>query len=297
MQRADKFGFNRARILIVVVLLLPACDVNHGLTPIRSSISGSVSFQGPPIGTNVAEIRVAATKVFPPLNLTTDIIYGEKIVIDPDSLADGVQEVPFEIKAPLGTYPAVGVLWRESGRSWEVTNILGLYTDPLSFAPKPVTLSDDTLDVTDVAIVANTSYTQRNAFIEGEITFEGEWPPDTEIMALAVFPIVPNPQNPFDFLTLQALDIAVPIFREGSYNYRTRVPGGTYPFVSVFWKGKAGGLLDIRAIGFHACPGDSLSPRTVIVPENSTATGVDIVVKLESLPGGVKYNLGASMCN
>ncbi|MFQ5629891.1 MAG: hypothetical protein ACE5I1_14085 [bacterium] len=284
-------------LLGVPVLFSLSCEVDHGLAPIQTKIMGHVIFDGPPPGSNVAEVRVAATKNFPPQNLTTDVIYSNQLEFSRDPDRTQPDTARFEISAPPGEYQAIGVLWREGGRSWEITNIVGLYTDPAALAPKKVVLSEETPVVDSISIGADWQLAQRNSFIEGEIDFTGEWPEDTEILALAVFPIVPNPDKPLEFLTLQSLDIAIPMFRAEPFQYRTRVPGGTFKFIAVFFKGKSGGLFDVRAIGFHSCPNDSTLPKSVVVPDNATVTGVDIVVDLTSLPGGARYRLDGGECS
>jgi len=280
----------------LLLLMLFSCEIDHGLEPIRTRITGKVIFDKPPTGSNISEIRVVAAKTFPPVNLTTDIILSDKLDLQQDTLSNGTVETPFEIVAPSGIYPAVGVLWREAGQSWELTNILGLYTQGLDFSPIEITLDEENPVVDDIVINAITSFTKRTAFIEGTITTKGTWPADTDLLALAVFPIVPNPANSLDFIQLQAFDITIPIFRDTPFSFRTRVPADTYPFISVFWKGKSGGLLDIRAVGFYSCGSDSTLPGTITVPENTTISGIDITIDLDSLPSGVRYQLESELC-
>jgi hypothetical protein len=296
MQRKSNSHRFLAILLIVSFFTSQSCDIDHGLAPIQTKIMGQVIFDGPPPGSNVAEVRVAATKNFPPENLTTDLIYSNQLEFNRDPNHTGPDTVTFEIVAPPGKYQALGVLWREGGKSWEITNIVGLYTDPVALAPKKVVVSEEMPVITGIEIRADWQLARRNSFLEGNIHFKGEWPEETEILALAVFPIVPNPENPLEFLTLQSLDIAIPLFRTEPFHYRSRVPAGTFKFIAVFYKSKSGGLFDVRAIGFHSCPGDSTLPKAVVVPEDASVTGVDIVVDLSSLPAGARYRLDGGEC-
>lgn len=293
---------NRLAILLsmgagIVLFSLSSCDIDHGLKPPETRISGYVIFDGPPPPPSVAEVRVVAAKRFPPVNLTSDVIFSNQLKFNRDPSRTRPDTVAFEIITAPGSYPATGALWREGGQAWELTNVLGIYTDPLQLAPKVITIDEQNPVFDDVVIESNWQLANRNAFIEGEITFRGEWPQNTELLALAVFPIVPNPQNPLQFLTLQALDIAIPTFSSTPFRYRTRVPAGTHRFIAVFWKGRGSGLLDIRAIGFHRCAGDTLVPRAVVVADSTTASGSDIIVDLSSLPRGVDYALTGALCD
>lgn len=284
---------------LFLLLLVGAigCNFGHGIKPIETGIAGEVVFTGPPPEANVAEIRVVATKRFPPENLTSDLIFSNQLPLRRDRPADQADTVRFEIAANPGLYPATGVLWREAGADWDISNILGLYTDPASFAPRPVEISEAQPVVSDICINADLQLTRRNAFLTGTLSFTGAWPEDTELLALTAFPIVPRPDNPLEFLQVQAIDIAVPVFTEAPFQYRMRVPGGSYKFIAVFWKGKSGGLESIRAVGFFACPDSSMLPAGVKVEENATASGIDMLVDLESLPAGVRYLSDSNGCN
>ncbi|MFQ5632589.1 MAG: hypothetical protein ACE5I1_27795, partial [bacterium] len=105
-----------------IVIFSLSCEIDHGLAPIQTKIMGHVIFDGPSPGSNVAEVRVAATKNFPPQNLTTDVIYSNQLEFSRDPGRTQPDTARFEISAPPGEYQALGVLWRESGRSWEITN-------------------------------------------------------------------------------------------------------------------------------------------------------------------------------
>jgi len=275
-------------------LLLSACKIDHGLAPLKTRIRGKILFQGPTPPEYVAEVRVVAAKRFPPENLTSDVIFSERLPFDPQKDPARLDTVRYELVAEARTYPAVGVLWRRAGAPWELTNILGIYTDPLQFAPKPVTVDETNPVVEGVDILANWDLAFRDAYIQGTIYFRGTWPEDTEILALGMFPIIPK--TAVEFLTIKALDITIPLFREEPYSYRTPVASGVYKFIAVFWKGRNTSIFDIRAIGFYACPGDSLLPLSVAVQPGETKTGVDIVVDFSHLPAGVPYKTVEEPC-
>ncbi len=276
-----------------VAVLWSACEIDHGLRPIETRILGKILFQNAP-PPYAAEARVVATRRFPPENLTSDVVFSDPLPFRRDGDAGQIDTVRYELVVEAGEYPAVGVLWRRGGEEWNITNVLGIYTDPLQFAPRPVIIDEQQPVAENVDILADWELAYRDAYIEGNLYFVGDWPENTEILALGMFPIIPKSQ--IEFLTIKALDITIPLFRNEPYHYRTPVASGTYPFIAVFWKGKGSAVFDIKAVGFYACPTDSTVPRSVQVASGETVTGVDIVVDFSTLPGGVKYQKQGGSC-
>jgi hypothetical protein len=264
----------------ILPLIAASCDYDHGIDPISTKITGEVTFSGQ-APWYVTEVRVAVAKRFPPVDLTEDLLYSERLPKDQAS-------VQYEILATPGDYAATGVLWRRSGEAWTLSNILGLYTTPGSFTPAPVTISPQQPRAENVNMAANWELALRDSYIEGDITFAGVQPADTDIMALAMFPIVP--QSQFDYLSVKALDLNVQK-NVRSFHYRTPVTSGEYKFISIFWKGKTGTIFDVRAIGFYRSPADTTKPGSVTVASGATATGIDFTAYFNSLPGGVDFKI------
>jgi hypothetical protein len=280
--------------LVILPLLWNGCDYDHGIDPIRTKIKGAVIFVGGPPESYVREARVAVAKKFPPENLATDLIYSDPLVFIRDTSRVEPDTVRYELVAEPGTYAAAGVLWRKSGESWDVANILGIYTIPGQLSPAKVVISADRPVADSVNIFADWALAKRDAIISGKIAFKNKWPEDTEIVALAYFPIIPREQ--IDFLTVKALDINVPLFRENSYDYRTAVSSGEYKFIALFWKGRTTSIFDIRAIGFYHCEKDSLLPQAVAVEKDQTKSGVDFEVDFSTLPHGVNFRKDGAPC-
>lgn len=264
---------------IILSLIAASCDYDHGIDPIRTKISGEITFVGT-APSDVYEVRVAVARRFPPVDLTQDLLYSEQ-------LPKNQTVARYEILAAPGTYAATGVLWRRTGEAWTLSNLLALYTAPLSFSPAPVTVPATTEpQPSAVNLSVDWTLALRDAYIEGDITFAGAMPTDTEIMALAMFPIIP--QSQFDFLSVKALDLNVQLGVQ-RFHYRTPVTSGEYKFVSVFWKGKTGSIFDVRAIGFYRSAADTTKPGSVTVASGATATGINLVADFDTLPGGVHY--------
>lgn len=283
----------RTVLLLVGMVQFSGCDFNHGVEPIRTKITGAIIFDGIPPW-YAREARVVLAKKFPPDNLLTDLVYSDPLPFNKDDTRTHPDTVRYELVAQAGVYPAVGVLWRRSGQPWDIANVIGLYVSQTELSPKSVVIDDATPIVSGVDVNVDWRLALRDAYLAGEISFRGEWPSDTEILALAVFPIVPK--SSLDFLSVKALDINIPLFRAEPYKFRTAVASGTYKFITVFWKGKKTNIFDIRAIGFYACPTDSTLPKSVTVGADSTATGIDFVLDFSTLPTGAVYRKDGADC-
>ena len=289
-----KYKISKPLLALTLPLLLwGGCSYDHGIDPIPYRIKGTVVFDGVIPPWYVREARVASAKRFPPENLATDLIYSDPLQFNRDTLRTEPDTLHYDLVVDPGTYPAVGVLWRKSGASWDIANILGIYGIDFtggSLSPKQITINDEQPIADSINVLASWDLTKRDAIIEGDITFQGEWPqgPEgTEIVAIAFFPIIPKTQ--LDFLSVKALDINVPLFQKTPYHYRTAVGSGDYKFIALFWKGRKTSIFDIRTIGFYNCPNDPLRPKPLTVAPNATKSGIDFTVDFATLPAGVNF--------
>jgi len=147
-----------------------ACEMDHGIEPIRSGLQGVITYSGEWPGT-AAEVRIVAAMQFPPSSVG-DLILGESIPTDVNSF-----EYNFYLKP--GTYNVIGVAWREQGSTWDIMSVCGLYfsgTD--SLVPGQVAIASDTSIMKGINISVNRSKARRvtNSKITGAINFEGTWP-------------------------------------------------------------------------------------------------------------------------
>ena len=120
------------------------------------------------------------------------------------------------------------------------------------------------------------------------------WPRHPEIVTLAYFSIIPRYQ--LDFLSVKALDIKAPLFRQQPFHYRTAVGSDNYKIIALFWKGRKTSIFDIRTIGFYNCPNDLLRPKPLQVPPNETKSGIDFSVDFSTLPAGVNFKKDGEDC-
>ncbi len=103
------------------LLLLPACEIDHGLGTIESRISGRVVFLHPELKpARIDAVRVVAVVNFPPQSLGDLVFTNTSINLSQPAPA-------YSLPAPLATYALVGAIYREKGREWDYSNILGFY--------------------------------------------------------------------------------------------------------------------------------------------------------------------------
>ncbi|MGH7494159.1 MAG: hypothetical protein ACREOO_17430 [bacterium] len=287
--------FKRAQLanasLPLLLLSLPfvlSCNYDHGVDPVPTKISGEVIFANTPPPDYVREAVFIAAKKLPPDNLLTDVVFSDPLLFDTDTARTEPDTVRYELIVDAGKYVTSGVLWRRQNEPWDIANILGVYTAPGQITPQAIELTPEHPVADNVNIIANWDLAKRDAYIEGTVSFKDEWPANTEIVALAFYPVIPR--NQFEYIIyLKGLDINVKKFTP-THHFRTAVSSGEYKFIALFWFGRGTSLADIRAAGFYHCPTDSLIPQKVLAPAGETTRDVNFDVYFSSLQdGGVKF--------
>lgn len=128
------------KIIWIFVLLLLHCDIDHGLGPMKSRITGHVSFINKDLKPeNIEALRAVAVTTWDPAHFSLS-----DVVIANTSINLSREEPEYTIPAPLGPYELVAIIWKKKGQGWNYTHILGYYGfDPASFTGenKTVTLT------------------------------------------------------------------------------------------------------------------------------------------------------------
>ncbi|NOY77325.1 MAG: hypothetical protein GXO76_05590 [Calditrichaeota bacterium] len=108
--------------------------------------------------------------------------------------------------------------------------------------------------------------------IGGTITFQGQWPENTEFVRIVVYRDYPPPS----LMAITSFSDPIP-FGSRTYAYELQLPPGTYHWILVAWKPKNAPFTDIRTIGQYYAEGDSSKPGHVIVRQDQLTPHVDIV--------------------
>ena len=124
-----------------------ACEIDHGLEPIRSGFSGTIHYRNAwPEG--ISDVRLVTTKVSFDELLTsiskgdiTQLMFSEPLPTYVDSM-----EYTFWTKP--ATYTAVVLAGKKANESWSEKSILAVY--PNILAPQPVVVADGRTVVGDI---------------------------------------------------------------------------------------------------------------------------------------------------
>ena len=257
---------------ILLLCILLSCRIDHGLAPLSSRISGTVTFTGD-FPANTDQVRVAVTATFPPRDIK-ELTFSNALTLGP--------QADYEIFLPPATYEVIAVFWKEKNQSWNISDVIGVYGgtfvgDLLIPTFKPVTLPDASASVENIDIEANLNKVNRDAALEGTITFNGDWPAHTGLVGIGAFVDIPQAGNPVDYYFKNiALDYAIPP-GVASHGYRLRVRSGeTIHYIAVLWIDDDYDLASITDLGHYRDPADPQQPGSVTVGAGATETGIDI---------------------
>jgi len=257
-----------ALVLIIIISGLMAfltCQMDHGLEPIRSGISGTINYIGN-WPANTAEVRIVAATIFPPSDLN-DLIIGDILPVGGDSTI-------YTFYLDPGDY-YLGLVWRERDAAWGIQSIFGIYTESgESFSPGRITVPDNKTVVTGKNIIADFSYAQKatNSSIAGTITFIGNWPDNSEnVMVIATSKFPPESLLDLNFSGLIPPNI-------DSSSYLIPLPPGTYSAVGAVLKieNQPWALDNIIGLLLEGSP--PTLKQVTVSDENSQVEGIDLTV-------------------
>ena len=274
-------------ILLALLAIFYACDVDHGLEPLPS-IRGRAFIKG--IRPEVAgEMIVVVAPDFPPKKWT-DIIRTPPLDITGDFDKVKADTAEWELPIAPGTYDVAAILWKKHGEDWSfesISNLLGVYTEPNLFKPKPIELPNGIDNVDSVDIKADFGLIRYGAFIKGRINVKGDFRDDSAMLILAAFPM--KPETVIDYLFAMGWDLTIPT-SEASYplNFTLDVAEGYIKYIALFWKGEKTGPYDFKKIGEYMLQDDPpLWPGAPKPDGTWVSEGDTLVDKFRDGSGGV----------
>jgi hypothetical protein len=277
-------------LAIGFLVLQFSCEIDHGLEPIRSKIGGVVSFKGDKNPDLTDEVRVALVKKFPPKEIN-ELLFSEIILNNSDRLP--VNPRPWEIYVSPGSYEIAAVIWKANNQSWNISDVIGIYGGSIvgdqvipPFPFKPIVIPESGAIIDTINIETNLNKVNRDATVEGKITFVGQWPSNTGIVAIGAFIDIPAQGNILDYLLKNvALDYSVPINVDQA-EYRLRIRStDALKYMAVIWIADSFDFNTVRDIGYFRDPADTSKPG-IVTPKPGATTGIDIFVDFSRFGGG-----------
>ena len=237
------------------------CTADYGIAPLPGRVHGKIIYRGQrPADTQGVYLIVAPQ--FPPHAIN-------ELYHSPNSVDTWHDTVDYEMELPFGRYEAIGLWWYGTKTRSNLADILALPLDPFhEFRPVGFELTPKKPEF-EINLYANWAVVDRDAGIEGTITFDGPYPANTEATAVAAYADIPRKSTDY-LVLLRSLDFSV---RGNPFHYRLPVRHGTYRYIAVFWLAKRAPLSDFKTLGFYRV-GDR--PGSVTVGPGETVKGVDI---------------------
>ena len=251
--------------IFIFTLFCFSCQMDHGLEPIRSGISGTIHYIGE-WPENTAEIRIVATKTFPP-NDVNDLIIGDVLPLSGDS-------TKYFFYLEPGDY-YLGLVWRGHDTAWGIQSIFGIYFEPdQPFSPGQINVPDASIMVDEKNIEADFSKAKAVSAskITGTLRFSGAWPDsveDVRVIASLEFP-------PTSLLDL-SFSNGIPAYVD-SASYYIPVSPGIYKAVGVVIKQKNQPWSVNNIVALYLKENSFLWQEVVVPTEESQIEEVDIDV-------------------
>lgn len=264
--------------LIISIIYIVKCEVDHGLYPVDYKITGNIIFFKGEAPANTDRIEVFAIKEFPPDDPQNFLYLGQSGSLNYSS-GDTVR---YEVRVSPTSYELIGVVWKEKGHDWNLTGIAGLYTgDKMAILPKTVTVSKEIPVVDNIDFYANWKTVSKKSSISGKITYNGNWPNDTQLLLLAVYRV--KPQTEFQYIAFENVDYTQPINTDSS-TYRISVNSGTYNYVGLFWVGNSiKKLTDLIPIGYYENSNTPGQPGSINVAAADSLINIDLNVNFNEI--------------
>ena len=259
----------------VALFVFLACSDDHGIAPLPGSLGVDVIFINNRIPENTQGIYMFVAPEFPPhaineMFLSPNSLPFRKLLDNP---VEGARDTIYtEMALPFGHYEAIGLWWYNTETK---SNLADVFTLKIGQDLLPVQF-DITPEQPHVhtELWANLSRMERDASIEGTITFNGPFPEDTQITAIAAY--IRKPEKKVEYLVyLVSMDFSID---ENPFHYNLPVPSRhrKIDYLAVFWLSERSGLDDFQTIGFYRDPENPELPGSIRLQKNTAITGYDI---------------------
>ncbi|MFC1569800.1 hypothetical protein ACFL4L_06160 [bacterium] len=259
----------RLCFLIVLLIFISqfGCEVDHGIAPLPGKLQVEVAFRGtPPEDTQGVYLIVAPQ--FPPHAIN-------ELLQSPNSLPTNQDTVITEIDLPYGEYEAFGLWWYSSDTRSNLADILTMPFSGITGEPLGFTISPEE-PVLQRRLRANWSYMYRDASIRGTVYFEGQFPENTDVTAIAAYSA--QPQSAVHYLVwLKSIDITIETGVK-KHDFVLPVANGAVGYIAVFWLPENAPLYDIQIVSEYMDPENSSEIGKLVLSPDEIVEGIEVTV-------------------
>lgn len=255
--------------LLPILFLLSCSNDDHGIAPLPGALELQLKFYSKQIPEDTQGVYLFVAPKFPPHAIN-------EMFMSPNSLPLGQDTIYTTMNLPYGHYEAIGLWWYNKKT---ISNLADAYN--LKSVARIDTQYVYQFDITKEEPVHSTDMwvdlrqMNRDAFIEGTITFNGPFPKDTYAVAIAAYHSR-IPTAKIDYLALlESMDFSI---GENPYHYKLPIKSSNrIVYLVVFWLSETGGLDDFQTLGFYQDPKKPGIPGEIKLKSGKTATGIDIL--------------------
>jgi len=253
-------------IMILAGLIGVSCHTDHGLEPLPGKLKVSVYFRGTPPA-NTQGIYLIVAPYFPP-HAINELFHGSNsLPIDQDT-------VETEIVLPFGHYESLSLWWYSTETSSNLADVLALPLDPKnSLFPLGFELSKDKPE-THMELYASWEKVNRDAFIEGVVTFNGPFPENTLATAIAAYRYKPAAKVHY-LVYLKSIDFSI---NKNPYPFKLPVRHGEVEYLTVVWLPEHSNLTEFHEVGVYMDPKNPAAPGKFSLKAGQTVSNVNINV-------------------
>ena len=240
-----------------------SCDFNHGIAPLPGKIKATIYFYGEP-PQNTEGIYMTVTPYFPPHAIN-------ELYQSPNSLPIHQDTVITEMELPYGHYDAMSLWFYSTDTKSNLADILAIPLNSQTLYPIDFNITEEN-PVVEMEMFANWATVDKNAAIEGTITFNGPFPKNTLATAVAAYLYEPI-ENIHYLVWMKAIDFSI---NSNPYKYRLPVRNGTVGYIAVLWLPERADLTSFRTLGIYEDPNNPGKPGTLRLKKDELRTGINI---------------------
>jgi hypothetical protein len=263
-----KTGKNMQKIFlsfILIILIIFACSIDHGVEPLPGTLRVKVTFIGK-APANTQGIYLVVAPEFPPHAIN-------ELFHSPNSLPIDKEVVHTEMALPYGHYDAFMLWWYNKETKSNLADVFGPELDLSSgLIPLDFEITPQNPITSEIPMTANWARVDRDAAIEGTIYFNGPYPKNTLATAIAAYSIKPTTSVEY-LVFLQSMDFSV----EGNpYHFNLPLRKGSVEYIVVFWLPERASLADFETLGTYKNPKNPTEDGKLLIKAGEIRKGIDI---------------------